>query len=67
MIVDIASEVYSVAKGDRFTLNVVSSLRLDGRKDDDAFDQTGRETLLDQFDYGMHGRVFQYDVKDDKA
>jgi DNA-directed RNA polymerase I, II, and III subunit RPABC3 len=64
MIVDIASEVYSLGKDDKFTLALVSTLRLDGRKDDDSYDQSGRETLLDQYDYGMCGRVFQFDIKE---
>lgn len=67
MIVDIASEVYNLGKDERFSLRIASTLRLDGRKDDDAFDQSGRETLLDQYDYGMCGRVFQYDIKGSKV
>ena len=63
MIVDIANEVYSLEKESRFAMHLTSTLRKDGRPDDDAFDQSGRESLLDDFDYGMCGRVFQYDVR----
>jgi hypothetical protein len=67
MIVDIANEVYSLEKESRFAMHLTSTLRKDGRPDDDAFDQSGRESLLDDFDYGMCGRVFQYDVSAGKV
>ena len=62
MIVDVASEVFALGAKERFSLCITPTLRTDGRIDDDIFDQSGRETLLDAYDYGMCGRVFQFDV-----
>ena len=38
LVLDIASEVYSLVEGDKFTLTLASTLRLDG-KPDGALDQ----------------------------
>lgn len=67
MIIDIASEVYSLRPGERFAFVLTSTLRLDGRPDDDAYDQSGRESLLDDYEYGMCGRVFDYKVSGERV
>jgi len=42
---------------------------MDGKEDDvDTYDQSGKETLLDKYDYGMCGKVFRYErTKTDKV
>lgn len=42
IIVDIASEVYSLREGDKFTLTLTHTLRLDGKPDDNTFNQDGK-------------------------
>jgi len=61
LTLDVASEVYPLKVGDKFTLVLASTLRLDGKPDEDAFNQDGKPTLLDQFEYGMCGTTFKFD------
>jgi DNA-directed RNA polymerase I, II, and III subunit RPABC3 len=61
LTLDVASEVYPLKVGDKFTLVLASTLRLDGKPDEDTFNQDGKPTLLDQFEYGMCGRTFKFD------
>ena len=61
LTLDVASEVYPLKLGDKFTLVLASTLRLDGKPDEDTFNQDGKPTLLDQFEYGMCGRTFKFD------
>ena len=61
LTLDVATEVYPLRVGDKFTLVLASTLRLDGKPDEDTFNQDGKPTLLDQFEYGMCGRTFKFD------
>lgn len=65
MVLDIANEVYSLREGDKFTMVLTSTLRLDGKPDGDEFNQDGKPTLLDSYEYGMCGKVFRYDYTGD--
>ena len=42
IILDIASEVYSLAKGDKFKLCLSGTLRIDGKPDEDVYNQDGK-------------------------
>ena len=42
VIMDIASEVYSLNKGDKFVLCLSGTLRLDGKPDEDVYNQDGK-------------------------
>lgn len=42
LLLDIASEHFSLNKDESFTLAVTSTLRLDGKPDEDAFNQDGK-------------------------
>lgn len=60
--IDVNNQVYPVKQGEKLAVAVVSTLRLDGEPDDGTYQHNeGEESLLDQYDYGMHGRVFKYD------
>jgi DNA-directed RNA polymerase I, II, and III subunit RPABC3 len=61
LVLDVASEVYPLRVGDKFTMTLVSTLRLDGTPDEDVYNQDGKPTLLDQYEYGMCGRTFRHD------
>ena len=65
LLLDVNTDIYKLQEGDKFNLLLVSTLSLDGKEDDGYFDQDGRRTLLDDYDYGMHGKVFKY-AHDDK-
>ena len=42
LLLDIASEHFGLNKDEQFTLAVTSTLRLDGKPDEDAFNQDGK-------------------------
>jgi hypothetical protein len=42
LLLDIASEHFALGKDESFTLAVTSTLRLDGKPDEDAFNQDGK-------------------------
>jgi hypothetical protein len=42
LVLDIASEVYSLREGEKFTFAIASTLRLDGKPDEDTYNQDGK-------------------------
>lgn len=38
---DVATHVYPMKQGDRFMMALATTLRLDGKPDDDTYDQSG--------------------------
>ena len=66
LLIDVASEVYPLRVGDKFNLALTSTLNLDGTPDADEYAPDGKPTLLDEYDYGMCGRVFRYEYQADK-
>ncbi|OEL31597.1 DNA-directed RNA polymerases II, IV and V subunit 8B [Dichanthelium oligosanthes] len=59
MQLDVAIEVYPMHVGDKFKMVLARTLNLDGTPDSGYFTQDGRETLADQFDYVMHGKLYR--------
>src|SRR5271170_7112050 len=62
LILDINSELYPLAKDEVISLNLSSSLRLDG-KEEKGWRETGRgeRTLADDYDYVCYGKVYRFD------
>lgn len=59
LLLDINSEIYNVVEMDKLTLVLASTLNLDGSPADHFSYQRGEEpTLADNYEYVMHGRVF---------
>ncbi len=42
LVLDIASEVYSLREGEKFTFAIASTLRLDGKPEEDSYNQDGK-------------------------
>ena len=42
------------------TLALASTLALDGSRDSGTFDQSNAPSLLDQYDYGMYGKLYKW-------
>jgi DNA-directed RNA polymerase I, II, and III subunit RPABC3 len=61
LLLDINFELFPLKIREKFTLALSSTLNLDGTPDDGTFDQSGRETLADRYDYVMYGRVYKYE------
>ena len=66
LFLDIASEEYRLRVGDKFTMTLTTTLNLDGTPDADEYTADGKPNLLDQYDYGMCGKVFKYEHLSDK-
>lgn len=67
LLLDVNSEIYTIDEGERITLVLASTLSLDGSPDD-HFSYTpnaGEPTLADNYEYVMHGRVFDISYKRD--
>jgi DNA-directed RNA polymerase I, II, and III subunit RPABC3 len=69
LLLDINSEIYSVKEGTKLTLVLASTLHLDGSPADHfSYDPNATEpTLADNYDYVMHGRVFEMSYKKDNV
>ena len=62
LILDINSELYPLQKDEILSLNLSSSLRLDGKEDKGWRDSgRGERTLADDYDYVCYGKVYRFD------
>jgi DNA-directed RNA polymerases I, II, and III subunit RPABC3 len=62
LILDINSELYPLEKGQHISLNLSSTLRLDGKEDKGWRDLSkGEPTLADDYDYVCYGKVYRFD------
>ena len=69
VVLDLHTELYPLGLDDRFTLALAPSLFPPGTADEyeGQYDQSGRESLADDFEYVMHGKVYRVDDSHDKA
>mmetsp|Transcript_39528 Transcript_39528/g.58082 ORF Transcript_39528/g.58082 Transcript_39528/m.58082 type:complete len:150 (+) Transcript_39528:119-568(+) len=60
LLLDVNSEIYKIQEHERITLVLASTLSLDGSPDDhDSYAGPSNEpSLADNYEYVMHGRVF---------
>mmetsp|Transcript_31713 Transcript_31713/g.47278 ORF Transcript_31713/g.47278 Transcript_31713/m.47278 type:complete len:149 (-) Transcript_31713:113-559(-) len=67
LLLDINCQIYNLREGDKITLVLASTLNLDGSADDheNYAPNAGEPTLADNYEYVMHGRVFEVDYKKD--
>ncbi|XP_044361044.1 DNA-directed RNA polymerases II, IV and V subunit 8B [Triticum aestivum] len=59
MQLDVATDVYPMHVGDKFTMVLAPTLNLDGTPDTGFYTQAGRKTLADKYDYVMHGKLYK--------
>ena len=59
LTIDINVDVYPLAVGGKFSLALAPTLSLDGTPEDDAFDQSGKESLADGYEYVMYGKCYK--------
>ena len=67
LLLDMNSEIYHIKEGEKFTLVLASTLHLDGSPaDHTSYTHSQNEpTLADNYEYVMHGRVFDMSYKKD--
>ena len=59
LLLDINSDIYNVIEMDKLTLVLASTLNLDGSPADHfSYTPSDEPTLADNYEYVMHGRVF---------
>jgi hypothetical protein len=63
LTLDVNTEIYPLKVNDRFSLAIATTLRKDGVADEGCFDQSGFDSLADDFEYVMFGKVFKHHVK----
>jgi DNA-directed RNA polymerase I, II, and III subunit RPABC3 len=62
LILDLNSELYPLQKHEIISLNLSSSLRLDGKEDKGWRDLgRGEHSLADDYDYVCYGKVYRFD------
>ena len=69
-LIDVNSELFECEEGDKLTVALATSLSVDGVSEAKAIDYArgAKASLLDQFDYAMHGTVYKFaHVKDTKV
>ena len=59
-LVDINCEIFDVDDGNKLSVAIATSLSLDGTDTTDFLQLDGRPSLLDQYDYVMHGVVYKF-------
>lgn len=59
LLLDYNSDIYKLPLGTRFTLLLARTLNLDGTPDANEFNQDMQPSLMDSYEYVMHGRVFK--------
>ena len=69
---DVNTDIYPMEKDAYYAMAIASSVNLDGSEDFDLFryqhegSADGMGSLLDQYQYVMHGKVFKYTINKDK-
>mmetsp|Transcript_2799 Transcript_2799/g.2797 ORF Transcript_2799/g.2797 Transcript_2799/m.2797 type:complete len:159 (+) Transcript_2799:71-547(+) len=58
LVVDVNAELFSIKSGERVTVALANTLALDGTPDDGQYNPFPGPSLLDSYDYAMHGRIF---------
>lgn len=59
LVLDINSDLFKVKVGDKVNLALASTLRLDGQPDEKTYNPTDDPSLMDHYEYVMHGKVFK--------
>jgi|SRR5271168_1226733 len=63
LMLDLNTELYPVAIGDRVKIALALTLNLDGSKDDTkGWREVGnQQTLADEYDYVCHGKIYRFE------
>eukprot|EP00246_Nothoceros_aenigmaticus_P010060 TRINITY_DN26364_c0_g1_i1.p1 TRINITY_DN26364_c0_g1~~TRINITY_DN26364_c0_g1_i1.p1 ORF type:complete len:158 (+),score=32.47 TRINITY_DN26364_c0_g1_i1:250-723(+) len=60
LTLDVNVEIYPFFVEDKFTMALASMLSLDGTEDGTVYDQSGRKSLADKYEYVMYGKLYKY-------
>ena len=59
LTLDYNSQIYRLPLAQHFLLSLASTLHLDGTPDSNEFNQSELPSLMDNYEYVMHGKVFK--------
>ncbi len=65
LVLDVHNKLFKAKAGERIKFVLTHTIDLTGAMEDDAYNQTERKTLMDDYEYVMHGTVFQIDTAKD--
>uniref|UniRef100_A0A7S2GK34 DNA-directed RNA polymerases I, II, and III subunit RPABC3 n=1 Tax=Octactis speculum TaxID=3111310 RepID=A0A7S2GK34_9STRA len=63
LLMDINCELWSVNPYDKIAFALANTLSLDGSPDDGTYNQQDGPSLLDRYEYAMHGKVYNFNHK----
>ncbi|ORX79076.1 RNA polymerase, partial [Anaeromyces robustus] len=61
LTLDVNTEIYPIEIGDKYALMLASSLSLDGSEKTEIWRDQLKDSLADDYEYVMYGKVFKYD------
>jgi len=64
---DVNSDLFPMEVSNRFSLLLVSTLNSDGSADAGVYDQSGKPSLLDSYEYAMYGKIYKWKQEHGKA
>ena len=67
VVLDVNTELYPMAKGDFYKISLASATSMDGEANDYYSIVDSKNTLFDEYEYVMHGKVFRYELHDEDA
>ena len=59
LVLDVNTELYPIDVNTKFSFALASTLNLDGSPDEGVYEQNTKPTLMDKYEYVMHGKVFK--------
>jgi len=60
LTLDVNTDIYPIEVNQKFSFALATTLSLTGAPDDGVFDQSGRKSLLDKYDYAMYGKLYKH-------
>jgi len=61
LTLDVNTEIYPIEIGDKYALMLASSLSIDGTEKTEIWRDQLKNSLADDYEYVMYGKVFKYD------
>ena len=65
LTIDVHSELFRCKTEDKIVMTLNSTIRPDGEPGADYYEPPTGPTLLDDYDYAMHGQVFHFEDKEE--
>jgi len=66
LILDVNTDIYPLAEGNKVTLALASTLNLQGKPEGDSYEPSDEPSLADRYEYVMFGKVYKFDRDGDK-